>query len=204
MKFTHDDVNLQSCTSLYKGWLSIEQRVIEHALFAGGTVEGVRRELVVRGDAVGVLPYDPIRDEVILIEQFRVGVVKSQHSPWMLEIVAGLVEPGEQYRDVAEREMVEECGQTVRVLEPIGGYYSSPGFTDEYLYLFAGLVNSEGVAGQIHGLAEEHEDIRVHVLSAEQAFAKLDAGEIINASTLIALQWLRIHQRRIRQMWLDK
>lgn len=200
MSFHHGDVKLLSRVVNHAGFLRLETRVIEHALFAGGVSDEVRREILLRGDAVGVLPYDPVRDEVLLIEQFRIGVTKAQHSPWMLEIVAGIVEQGESYTEVALREAVEESGSDVSALEPIVGYYSSPGFTDEFLMLYCGRIDTEN-AGGIYGLDNEHEDIRAAVYSAQTCFEKLAAGDIINASTVIALQWLQLNRARVRQQW---
>lgn len=200
MAFDHGDVQLLSRVVNHTGFLRLETRILEHALFSGGTSGHVRRELLLRGEAVGVLPYDPVRDEVLLIEQFRVGVTKPEHSPWMLEIVAGIVEPGESYNEVARRESLEECGCAVSELVPIVGYYSSPGFTDEYLMLFCGRIDTSH-AGGIFGLATEHEDIKASIYRAEECFAMLEAGEIINASTVISLQWLQLHRARMRREW---
>lgn len=202
MAFDHADVKLLSRVVNHAGFLRLETRVIEHALFDGGVSGEVKRELLLRGEAVGVLPYDPVRDEVLLIEQFRIGVTREQHSPWMLEIVAGILEQGESYQDVAEREAVEECGCDLLALEPILGYYSSPGFTDEYLMLYCGRIDT-GKAGGVFGLADEHEDIKATVFSAQQCFDMLAAGEIINASTVISLQWLQLHRARLRTEWGD-
>jgi ADP-ribose pyrophosphatase len=201
MSFHHADVTLLSRVVNHDGFLRLETRVVEHALFGGGRSAEVRRELLLRGEAVGVLPYDPVRDEVLLIEQFRIGVSRSEHSPWMREIVAGIVEPGESYPDVAHREAVEECGCEVLALEPIVGYYSSPGFTDEYLMLYCGRIDT-AAAGGVFGLADEHEDIKACVYSAQQCFEMLAAGDIINASTVIALQWLQLHRARLRAEWV--
>lgn len=200
MAFDHADVKLLSRVVNHAGFLRLETRVVKHALFEGGVSGEVRRELLLRGEAVGVLPYDPVRDEVLLIEQFRIGVTREQHSPWMLEIVAGIVEEGESYQDVAEREAVEECGCSVSQLTPIVGYYSSPGFTDEYLMLYCGRIDTAN-AGGVFGLEHEHEDIRAAVYSAEACFTKLATGEIINASTVISLQWLQLHRARLRREW---
>jgi len=200
MSFDHSDVSLKSTKVNYQGFLRLETRVVQHALYKGGQSPDVRRELLLRGEAVGVLPYDPVRDEVLLIEQFRIGVTRTQHSPWMLEIVAGIVEPGETHSDVAHREAIEECGCHVKQLEPIVGYYSSPGFTDEFLTIFCGRIDASN-AGGVFGLENEHEDIRPTVSSADDCFAKLARGEVINASTVIALQWLQLNRLRLRSEW---
>lgn len=200
MGFDHANVKLLSRVVNHAGFLRLETRVVEHALFAGGVSGHVRRELLLRGEAVGVLPYDPVRDEVLLIEQFRIGVTRPQHSPWMLEIVAGIVEDGESFAEVARRESLEECGCQVAQLESIVGYYSSPGFTDEFLMLFCGQIDSRH-AGGVFGLSSEHEDIHAAVYSADACFAKLQSGEIINASTIISLQWLQLNRARLRRQW---
>ncbi|APZ43079.1 NUDIX domain-containing protein [Acidihalobacter ferrooxydans] len=184
----------------FQGFYRLKRYQVRHALFEGGMGAPIRRELLLRGNAAGVLPYDPVRDAVVLVEQFRIGAMNSPHGPWLTEIVAGLMEPGEQPEDVVRREAVEEAGCQLRELEHISTYYSSPGGSDERVSLFVGCVDSEGMGG-IHGLAEEGENIRVSVRAAEEAFAQMAGGLIDNAMTIIALQWLQLHRERLRGLW---
>ncbi|HEY8330872.1 MAG TPA: NUDIX domain-containing protein, partial [Pseudomonas sp.] len=171
-----------------------------HELFGGGMGPVISRELFVRHDAVCVLPYDPLRDAVVLIEQFRVGaLVKSAH-PWLMELVAGLIDKDEVLEEVARREAMEEAGLTLGELWPVTAYYPSPGGSDERVHLFVGRCDSSG-AGGIHGLVEEGEDIRVLVMSLDEALAALAAGRLDNAASIIALQWLALNREQVRQTW---
>lgn len=183
----------------YDGFHKLFSLKISHAAFRGGKVD-IRRELIKRGRVAGVLPYDAVNDSVVLIEQFRVGALESPHGPWLMEIIAGLVEPGETPEEVARREAVEEAGCTLGELVHVNEYWSSPGNTDERVSLFAAAVDSSNVGG-IHGLPHEGEDIRVHVMPAEEAFAIADAGGVDSAMPLLALQWLRLNRERLRESW---
>ena len=185
---------------LYQGFYRLMRYRVRHALFEGGMGPPIERELLVRGHAAGVLPYDPARDEVVLIEQFRIGAIHSPHSPWLLEIVAGLIEEGETPEAVVRREAREEAGCEIRELVPVSSYFSSPGGSDERISLFVGRVESERLGG-IHGLKEEGENIRVHVMPAQDAFAQAERGLIDNAMTLIALLWLQLNRERLRAQW---
>jgi ADP-ribose pyrophosphatase len=159
------------------------------------------RELFVRGPAVGVLLYDPDRAAVALVEQFRVGALAAGFAPWVTELVAGLVEPGEAEEDVAGREAVEEAGASLGELVPMPRYVVSPGCSDETVALFCARVDRRALGG-VHGLADEGEDIRVLVLPVEEALARCDDGRIANAMTLVALYWLALHRAELDRRWL--
>ena len=158
------------------------------------------REVFIRGEAVGVLLFDPVRDVIALVEQFRCGPFCHGGEPWQMELVAGMVEPGESPGEVASRESVEEANCVIEALLPISEYYPSPGGCSEYVYVLCGKSDLSR-AGGIFGLAEEHEDIRVQVLSCERAFADLAAGKFRNAMTIIALQWLQLNKARVCEQW---
>ncbi|PVY70356.1 ADP-ribose pyrophosphatase [Tamilnaduibacter salinus] len=199
-QFTSDDVRIESQETVFEGFFRMGRLRLSHARFAGGYTETIQRELFLRGDATCVLPYDPARDEVVLLEQFRPGALWRDQSPWLLELVAGMDEPGESAEEVAHREGEEEAGLRFARLEPICRYLVSPGGTTEMVRLFCGLISSEG-AGGLYGLEAENEDIRAHVLSLAEALAMLDDGRINNAAAIIALQWLSIHRERLREAW---
>lgn len=182
--------------SVYDGFFKIDVCKVRHDRFAGDEVE-VKRELFHRGDAVGVLLYDPAKDKVVMIEQFRIGAIDDEEGPWLLEIVAGVIDPGESVRDVAIRECQEEAGVTVHSFETIHTFYSSPGGCSEKIYLLCGLIDSTGIGG-IHGLDHEGEDIRVSVRDYTEVENLLGSDHISSAIPLIALQWLRIHRERLR------
>jgi ADP-ribose pyrophosphatase len=195
-----DDVEIIDKSRRYKGFFEIVSYRFRHRLFAGGWSAELHREVFERGHAVGVLPYDPAADAVVLIEQFRIGALVTGMAPWQTEIVAGIIEEGEKIEDVARRETMEEAGAAVGELIPICRYMVSPGGASESVQLYCGRVDSRGLGG-IHGLADEHEDIRVDVPSVEDALAALEAGKIGNAVTIIALQWLALNRDKVRAAW---
>lgn len=184
----------------FQGFYRLDKLHLRHELFAGGMGREISRELFVRHDAVCVLPYDPQRDEVVLIEQFRVGALDKVANPWLIEMVAGLIDKDEQPEEVAHREAEEEAGLTFSALWPMTRYFPSPGGSDEYVHLFLGRCSAEG-AGGLHGLEEEGEDIRVRVWSFEDALQAVRDGRIANAASIIALQWLALNRDEVRGMW---
>jgi ADP-ribose pyrophosphatase len=186
----------------FQGYFRIDKYKLRHRRFAGGWTEPFYREVFERGHAAAVLPYDPLRDEVVMQEQFRIGALEAPGSPWLLEIVAGIIDAGESAEEVARREAVEEAGLQLQDIHHIQDYLASPGGTTERVSLFVGRVDSSN-AGGIFGLAVEAEDIRVRVLPFEQAMAEL-AGRPINvASIVIAMQWLALNRDMLRQIWSE-
>jgi ADP-ribose pyrophosphatase len=166
------------------------------------------REIFERGHAVSLLPYDPDLDRIVLIEQFRPGAYAAlasgwfddDASPWLVECIAGIIEKGESPEDVARREMVEETGLEISQILPINHYLVSPGGSSESVFSFCGRVDASNAEG-IFGVTEEHENIRVFSVSTQHAFELLDQGRIINAMTIIALQWLRTNLGHVRNEW---
>jgi ADP-ribose pyrophosphatase len=144
--------------------------------------------------------YDPDRDTVVLIEQFRIGAYAAGTEPWLIEVVAGIIEPGEDAAEVVRREAVEEAGREIRDLVTIGTFLMTPGGSSETVAMFCGRVDSEG-AGGIHGLDHEGEDIRVFAVPAEDALDRVLAQERPNAITVITLQWLLLNRAGLRKRW---
>ncbi len=198
--FTKNDVEIIAREKLYSGFFSLDLYRFRHRLFNGEMSGEVRREIFERGHAAVLLPYDPVRDEVVLIEQIRIAAYDTSETPWLLELVAGMIEPGESVEDVARREAMEEAGLTVGRTKPVLNYLASPGGTSERLSILVGEVDATQAEG-IHGLVEENEDIRVHVVSREQAYQWVEEGKIDNAASVIALLWLQLHYQEIRQEW---
>ncbi|KJF98440.1 ADP-ribose diphosphatase [Photobacterium leiognathi] len=197
--FGMEDVDILAKETVYQGFFKMVKYRFRHKLFAGGWSGEISREMFERGHAAALLPYDPITDEVVLIEQFRVGAMAAGCEPWQLEIVAGMIDhQDESAEDVVKREAVEEAGLIVAELEPVTRYLSSSGGCSEMLDIFVGTVDSTQ-AGGIHGLAEESEDIRVHVVSREQAYEWVESGKIENAASIIALQWLQLNYSRLQK-----
>ena len=196
------DVEVLSRTVPHAGFLTVQHYRLRHRLFAGGWTPPVDREVCVRGAAAGLLPYDPERDAVVLVEQFRMGPFAAGEAPWMTEIVAGVLEDGETPEAVAARECIEESGCHVTALLPIARYFPSPGGLSEHVHLFCGRVDSRQASG-VGGLAHDHEDIRVHVVPWRTARAGIARGTYGNAATLLALQWLALNRPRVRRAWLE-
>ena len=194
------DVELIGAEVVHDGYFRMDRYRLRHRQFAGGLGPVVTREILDRGRVAAVLPVDPVRDRIVLIEQFRPGAWAAGREPWLLECVAGVMEPGETPEMLARREALEEAGCVVTDLLPIATFLTSPGATTETVRLFCGRVDSEGVGG-LHGLAEEGEDIRVAVMPVPDAVALLDEGRIVNAKTIIALQWIARHYPSLKSRW---
>ncbi len=194
------DVEVLERTNPYDGYFRIEAYRLRHRRFGGGWTEVMTRELFERGHAAVVLPYDPARDRVVLIEQFRIGAYAAGLGPWMIEAVAGIIEPGETPEAVVRREALEEAGCAITALEAIGTVMPSPGGSSEILHLYCGRADSEGVGG-LHGLAHEHEDIRAFTLPLDSALERLTRGEIVNGNAVMTLQWLALTRDRLHARW---
>jgi len=197
----HDDFEILAEEKLHQGFLSLNQLRIKHKLFAGGWSAELERELLLKDEAVGVLLFDPKNDSAVLIKQFRVGAIENAQGPWLVELVAGVVGSREEPADVAIRESQEEANCTPSKMEKICDYYSSPGISNEKITLFCGMVNSEEMGG-IFGLDSEHEDIKVVIIPYPKLLDMVYSGQINNAMTIIAVQWLQHHKQELVDHWL--
>lgn len=198
--FTRADVELLEEKTVFQGYFRIVRYFLKHRLFGGGWSQPITREIFERGQAVGVLLFDPELNKIVLVEQFRPGVLPYAENPWMLELVAGMIGKNEQPHEVALRETQEETGLSVKDLIPICDYWVSPGGTSEKVVLFCAHVDATN-AGGIHGLAEENEDIRVLVFDVQEVYAAVENGIIKNALSIIAIQWFQLHETEIRKRW---
>lgn len=201
-EFDHNDLTIIKEENLYQGFFNLKRMHFKHKLFAGGESGVVVRELLIRGQAVVVIAYDPYRDSVVMVEQVRIGAYEPQEgSPWLLELIAGMKEAGESPEGVAERESFEEAGIEIKNLTHALTIWDSPGGIMEKLYFYAAEVDSTQATG-IHGLPEENEDIRVHVFPRSEAYAMLEQGRINNAMAVVGLQWLELNYQRLQQAWI--
>lgn len=206
---TPEDVEILETEVPFRGYYRIESYRLRHRLFAGGWSQPMRRELLERGHAVAVILYDPDRDELVLIEQFRIGAfaalaspqITLECTPWLLEIVAGIIDDGEKPEDVARREAVEEAGCEIQEMEFACQFLVSPGVCSESITLFCGRVDASRVGG-VHGLDHEHEDIRVSAVPAAEVFDWLDQGRFVNATAVVAMLWFRGRHHAFRQKWI--
>jgi len=191
--FSKKDLQILDKKPLYKGFFQCNKYTLKHRLFAGGWSPAIEREIFERGHAAAVLPYDKKNDSVVLIEQFRFGAIDTDQSPWLIEIVAGIIEEGEQSVDVIQREALEEAGLTIQSTQFIMNSLLSPGACTEHVDIFIGSVDSSEASG-LHGLEEEGEDIRVLVVPRETAYQWVLEGKINNSAAVIALLWLQLNK----------
>lgn len=198
-EFTPQDVEIISKEILFKGFFRMIKYRFRHKLFEGGWSEVIEREMFERGHAAALLPYDPVSDQVVLIEQIRVGALEHAH-PWQLEIVAGIIDTDESPEQVVRREASEEAGISVEELAKVTSYYPSSGGCSEKLDVYVGKVDASTAHG-IHGLDYEGEDIRVHVVSRESAYQWIVEGKFENGASIIALQWLQLNHQSLREQW---
>ncbi len=187
-------------TLCHDGFFKLARYKLKHTLFAGGWSSELIRELLERGHAAAILPYDPVRDELVFIEQFRPGAMHTQKNAWLWEIIAGIIEIGETPAEVVTREAQEEAGCVVTDLIHICDFFVSPGSTTETTALFCGKVDATTATG-IHGIASECEDIQVHVLPFTTAVNMLYTDKLLYAPAIIALQWLMLNKEKLQQQW---
>ena len=203
-----DDVEVRLKETPFRGYFHIDKYHLRHRLHDGGMSPEFTREVFERGHAAAALLYDPDLDLLVMVEQFRIGAYAAlqspwftaKESPWLLEIIAGIIEDGEQPEDVVRREAVEEAGCTIQEIEPICHYLVTPGGSTESIFAFCGRVDASD-AGGIHGLDEEAEDIRVFTVTPEEAFAMLADGRVRNSMTMLPLYWFKENRERLRKLW---
>ena len=192
--YTKNDVQTLACEPLYKGFFKCNKFTIKHKLFNGEWSKPLQREFFERGKAAALLAYDKKKDCVILVEQFRFGAMNSQRSPWLFELIAGMIDEGQSAEDTVKREAVEEAGLIVNECQFMLSFFVSPGGTTETVDLFITNVDSTSIGG-IYGLADEGEDIRVHVVPRKEAYQWVQSGKIDNGITIIGLQWLELNYK---------
>lgn len=180
--------------NLYKGFFSMNKYSICHSKFGGGMTRVFERELLERGHAVAVVPYDPIKKKLVLIEQFRPGAMFDRESPWLIEVPAGIIDKNEAPEVTVERELQEETGLSCKEVKFISKFFISPGGCTETISLYTCNldIEEEKVRG-IHGLDVENEDIRVTIKSLEEALQMIENGEICNAMTIVGIQYIALH-----------
>ncbi|NQY86985.1 MAG: NUDIX domain-containing protein [Colwellia sp.] len=200
LQYDKTDVTISAIETKYHGFFKLNEYQLKHKLFSQKQSKTFTREVFERGDAVVVMLYDPKQDQLLLLEQFRAGVLRANDTPWMLEFVAGMFDDNESPIDVAIREAKEEANVELKPasIKLIMKYFSSPGGTSECIHLYWATFDSTKVlSGSVYGLADENEDIMLHVVSRNDALALLSNGKISNAATVIGLQWLAINYQSL-------
>lgn len=182
---------------IHRGFMDFTILRLRHERFDGTLTPPIEREVCHRDYSVIIILYDAARDLLVMVEQFRAGAYAAGRDPWMLEFVAGMVEPGENAREVAIREAQEEAGCVPMNIRHIYTTIQSPGGCTETADLMFAYVDSRGLGG-LHGLAEEAEDIRVHLVPAETAIRWMDEGHVASGFTLLGLNWFARHHGQLR------
>ncbi|MEE9428816.1 MAG: NUDIX domain-containing protein [Paracoccaceae bacterium] len=184
----------------YKNYFSVEEHDIQVPRFDGSLSNVMTRAIFVSGDAVSVLPYDPVRDRVMLIEQFRFGPhIRGDQNPWKLEAIAGRIDKGETPEQTVHRETAEETGITIQKLLPAIANYPAPGAVAEYMYSFVGLTDLPDNVVGVSGLDSEDEDIKSYLFSFDQAMGFLADGRVDTGPLVNSLLWLALHRDSIRK-----
>ncbi|MEO1458767.1 MAG: NUDIX domain-containing protein [Pseudomonadota bacterium] len=197
-----EDVRWVSHENAYTSYLSVEEHRLEHRRFDGGWCGPIGRTTVAWGDAVTVLPYDPVRDRVLMIEQFRAAAAaRHDPNPWCIEVPAGRIDADEDDETALRREAEEEAGVTLGRIERLPGYYPTPGLASEHLGAYLAEADLPDGTGGHFGVAHEHEDIRAFVLGFEEAMAALRAGAVNTGPAQILLLWLAVERARLRRDW---
>ena len=193
------EVQVVRKTLSYAKFFAVEDWHLGWRQFDGRMGAPADRAVFVMADAVTVLPYDPVRDRVLLIEQFRTGpLARGDTAAWQLEAVAGRIDPGETPEDAARREALEEAGLTLTDLLPVAGYYPSPGAISEYLYSYVALVDLPDGSAGVFGVEGEAEDIRGHLIPFDRMMDLVTSGEIANAPLILTALWLQRERARLR------
>lgn len=183
----------------FAGFFAVEVTDLRFRRFDGTLSPVLTREVFVAADAVTVLPWDPVRDRVLVVEQLRAGpMARGEANPWQLEPVAGRIDAGETPEEAARREALEEAGLTLGPLEKVAEYYPTTSAFSEYLYSYVAPCDLPDGAAGVFGLAEEAEDIRGHLVDFAELVARMDAGELGNAPMILTLHWLIRHHDRLQ------
>jgi len=187
-------VKIEETKRLLAGFFDVDVATLQYEKFAGGFSESVKRYNLKRGQAVAVLLYLEDSQQLLLIRQFRYAVYATGDGGWIDEIVAGVIDPGENAETCARREALEETGFQVNKLEKIATVYSTPGITTEQIHVFMGYTNSQDQLHAGGGLEEEHEDIQLLLLNRQEAWQALQEKRFKDAKTILALQYFFLSQ----------
>lgn len=201
MRDNTQNVKILDKTLIHDGFCHIERYTMQHLKFSGEWTEPYTREFMIKPPVAAAIPYDPKLDKVVMVEQFRIGALGQINPPWLIEVVAGIMDQNEaSLEQLIHREMREEACLAIEALWEICDYLVTPGCSTEKVKLFCAKVDSTK-APEFCGLAEEQEDIRIHVFSSKEAFNMVASGKINNAAAIIALQWLELNLAKIRKEW---
>ncbi len=197
---TRGTVDIQQRDRVYAKFFALDEIVLRHERFSGGMSDPLLRAVFIATDAAIVLPYDPVRDRVMLVEQIRMGpLARGDRSVWQLEPIAGRIDAGETAEQAAYREAREEADLNLTELLPVAEAYASPGNATEFHYIYVGLADLPDSVTGVSGKEDENEDIRSHILSFETLMQLVDDMQAANTPLLVAALWLARHRDRLRK-----
>lgn len=200
--FSKQDIEIHAVDDLYSGFVDLKKFHFKHKRFQGNQSKVVTREILCRKPAVVAIPFDPVLEQVVLIEELRIGALDDAKSPWLYEVPAGVLDvEGEDPRETVRREVLEETGLTTGRVMPICEYWSSPGATSEYIYAYCVEVDTSKASESFQGVEEESEDIRMFVVSAKEAFEAVAKGYINNGAGILSLYWLQMNYQKVMTQW---
>ena len=187
---------------VYKGFFSVEEHDLSYRKFNNQQSSILTRSALISSEAVIVLPYDPVNDRILLIEQFRSGpYVKGDKNPWVLEPIAGLIDEGETPESAGIREAQEEAHLEIKRLELVARSYPSPGISTEFFHQYIGIVELLDSSDLIAGLSSENEDIRSHIFEYEQFFEMIESGKVKVGPLILLGLWLSKNRNRLRKTY---
>ena len=191
--YTHHDVEIQSQEYAFKGFVQVEKVSLRHRLFNQAEYTPViHRELIRRKEAAGVLIYNDQQQKFALIEQFRVGAIDDEISPWQLEIIAGVLDGDESPESCIRRESIEESGCELNQIKHLFSFYPSAGACDEIFHLYVAQAALPAEGG-VFGMPDEGENIQLHIIDYSDLSLLLKSNRLKNAPVIMALQWLQQH-----------
>ncbi len=194
-----DEIRTLDMRRPYDAFFAVAEADLRFPRFDGGQSDAVTRAAFVMADAVSVLPYDPARDRVLLIEQLRIGPwIRGDRHVFSLEAIAGRIDPGETPEEAGRREAVEEAGLALGPMELVARYYPSPAGVTEYLFSYVACCDLPDGADGPGGAADEHEDIRSHLVSFDDFLGLIRSGEVENAPLILSGYWLLANRERLR------
>ena len=197
-KMNRRHVSTHNKNIVYQGFFSVEERSLSYQKFNNEQSAVLKRSALISSDAVIVLPYDPINDRVLLIEQFRMGpYVKGDEAPWVLEPIAGLIDAGETPESAGIREAREEAHLELKKLVLVARSYPSPGISTEFFHQYIGIVSLPESTKLVSGLASESEDIRSHIFSFKTFFDMISKGEINVGPAILLGLWLSKNRKNL-------
>ncbi|MBF9042285.1 NUDIX domain-containing protein [Rhodobacterales bacterium HKCCE4037] len=194
-----DKVVHHGTTHAYDGFFNAEEVQASHPRFDGGTNGPLRRSVFRVADAVTLIPYDPVRDRIMLVQQFRFGAyAHGDANPWLLEPIAGMIDAGETPEVAARREAREEAKLDLGALHFVARYYPSPGGLAQVLFSYLGIADLPDEAAGVGGHVAENEDILSHIVPYDLARQMLAEGDMADAAQIVTMQYLMLHRDRLR------